>query len=255
MDTVFLCSPTHNGLQDYRMADRFYNRVSEKHNILRYTEQNSLLANGCNKMYCFALNHREKYKLKWFAMLHADVVPEPFWLDKLIDIAEGHDADMLSVIVPIKDSRGICSTALSQQGNTYGAFARLSMAQVHALPPTFDKHLLRTGLKALPEDLRIELGDYHELLLNTGCMISRLDKPWSGEVFFNITDRICYRYGQYYAEVSPEDWHFSRMIAEAGGRTMATREVVVQHIGNTGYNSANVWGNKIDSEALKFLYD
>lgn len=252
--TIFLCSLTHNGSLDYRMADRFMTRASDKHNVIRIVEQNSLLAHACNKMYVQALNLREKHKLKWFAMLHADVVPEPFWLDKMVQIAEEADADMLSAIVPIKDGRGLTSTAIAQQGTKWGAFARLTMAQVHALPKTFDKHLLRTGLKALPDDLRIELGEHHELLLNTGCMISRLDQPWSGEVFFNITDRINLKFGQYYAEVEPEDWCFSRMIAEAGGRVMATSAINLQHIGNSGFNTVNVWGEKIDPEALRFLY-
>ncbi len=103
MANVFLCSPTHNGLIDNRMAKAFLGEASEEHHILNVVQQSSLLANARNNLMVYgALNVMKTYNLTWFAMLHSDIVPEPFWLDKLIKIAEENGADLLSVVVPHK---------------------------------------------------------------------------------------------------------------------------------------------------------
>ena len=45
-------------------------------------------------------------------MLHDDVVPEAFWLDKLIAELELHSADVMSAVVPVKSGNGLTSTAV-----------------------------------------------------------------------------------------------------------------------------------------------
>src|SRR5438034_6910050 len=99
--------------------------ASREHRVAEATETNSLLAGNCNVHWCEALNLREQNELKWFAMLHSDVIPEAFWLDKLIAEAEKHQADMMSAVVPIKTDQGLTSTAICRPGGPFGRFQRL----------------------------------------------------------------------------------------------------------------------------------
>ena len=250
-EAVFLGCPTHNGLIDHRMARSFYITGSQERPIQFMTHQTSLLAGGCNDLWCKALNSRESHNLKWFAMLHADIVPESWWIDKLIAIADKHEADLLSVVVPIKDARGITSTAIGTTDN-FQRYARLTQRQVlhESFPETFDVSMACAALQELPAELSIWPPGPSKLLVNTGCMVCRLDQPWSGEAYFTINDRVQRVFNQYIAQQEPEDWFFSRMVAELGGKVMATKAVKVEHLGTTAYRSDSIWGSDVDPIVL-----
>ena len=248
---VFLCSITHNGLLDFRMAKLFYSLASKERAMVKVVHQTSLLAKACNFLWCSALNTREENNLKWFVMLHADVVPEEWFVDKLIAIAEQHDADLLSAVVPIKDASGLTSTAISGFDN-YNRKTRLTTSQVNHpdMPETFGA---REALKLMQDkfDLHLFPDDETKLLVNTGCMVARLDRPWCQHAYFTIKDRIVQGVGgRYTEEVEPEDWFFSRCVSEFGGKVMATRAVKVQHIGSISYFSNKIWGDDIDQSTL-----
>src|ERR1700722_2018308 len=66
----------------------------------------SLLAFNFNLLWCAALNQRRDKSLTHFAMHHADIQAEVGWLDQLIDEMAAVQADVLSVVVPIKDEKG-----------------------------------------------------------------------------------------------------------------------------------------------------
>jgi GT2 family glycosyltransferase len=240
---VFLGTITHSGLIDHRMAAMFFAHATER-GVLHRLLPSSLLASACNNLWCSALNNREAHDLRWFALLHADVVPEKNFVDKLIRIAEEHDADVLSAVIPIKDESGVTSTALSGPDPNF--------------PGTFDVfdafHALST---TLPLELQIPLqGDWNSnlaprLLVNTGCMICRLDRDWCSKAYFTINDRITQEIGGLFNHwVEPEDWFFSRLVADLGGKVMATRAVTVEHLGGIPYRSNKVWGNNIDAATL-----
>jgi hypothetical protein len=236
---VFIGCPTHDGRIDSRTALAISERATQKHQALVSIQTSSLLAHNCNLLWCAALNVREKYGIKWFAMIHADVIPETWWLDRLIDIADKHQADLLSAVIPIKTPDGLTSTALSRIDGT-GVQKRLTQTEVNSkdLPETFDLSMVSP----------LTYGNT-KLLVNTGCMICRLDRIWSDELYFTINDKVEKKFNQYFPTVEPEDWFFSKLVAEKGGKVMATKAITVQHIGTSLYNSRTVWGHATDPNA------
>lgn len=254
---VFLGTLTLNDHLHSRMAKAFFSHATKQHNVLIRVQPGSLLANSYNTLLTQALNLREKHNLTWFAILHADIAPEDWWLDKLIELAEKHKADVMSAVVPIKEGSGVTSTGISGLDDFVGRI-RLTQRQIYlpVIPPTFDSDtvipatfdidILRDVMKIMPPEYKIPIPDSARLLVNTGCFVCRLDREWSNLVEFTIRDRICCYDGFYRPEVEPEDWYFSRRVAELGGRVMATREVTTQHFGGISYDNSKQWGSAID---------
>lgn len=255
-ENVFLGTLTHNGQLDARMAANFFSMASKERNVQYKVQTTSLLAGGCNSLWCTALNDREKNKLGWFAMLHADIVPDRWWVDKLISIAIENNADLVSAIVPIKGPDGVTSTAV-YSGDPFRRFTRLTMSQIlHPdMPPSFsinavlslnsEQPMYQMFKRLNPETAR--------LLVNTGCMVCRLNADWCERAYFTINDRITKEYGKFNSETEPEDWFFSRLVADLGGRVMATRAVVVEHIGSINYQSNKIWGDTVDPKSLRIM--
>lgn len=164
--------------------------------------------------------------LAYFAMLHDDVVPDAGWLDVLIGILEKNpDVDLVSAVVPIKDDRGLTSTAVDGvTGDDWGP-RRLTMAEVCALPPTFSA---------------ADVGG--ELLLNSGCWVARFDAPWVPKVCFRQQDRIVeLASGDVAPQTMTEDWDFTRQVRAAGGKVLATRAVGLYHE-ETRFQNQTPWG-------------
>ena len=65
-----------------------------------------------NVLWVDALNMAAAGEISHFAMLHADSDVDPGWGDILLDICDRHQADAVSVIVPIKDARGIANCGI-----------------------------------------------------------------------------------------------------------------------------------------------
>lgn len=205
-------------------------------NVCVEYRQGSLLAANFNGLWCGALNRSQgSGRVDYFAMLHDDIGPEDFWLDKLIDEMESRDLDMLGVAVPIKDRKGLTSLAIDGEG-TWRAKCRLTMHEVLGLPETFTSE---------------DVGG--SLLLNTGCWVCRFDPAWARKVHFTINDRIVVdaKTGQYMAEVEPEDWYFSRLCHELGLKIGATRKVQVTHRGEFDFDNVTAWGNPFDAEYVR----
>src|SRR5262245_13324495 len=110
MASVFLACPQYEGKLSGETARCLWETPSQKHTVRVGTSSFSLLAYNCNALWCLALNNQRSLGLEWFAMLHADIVPEPWWIDKLIAEAERHGADFMSAVVPIKNHSGVTST-------------------------------------------------------------------------------------------------------------------------------------------------
>jgi GT2 family glycosyltransferase len=254
MDNIFLGCPTHNGQIEHRTIKSLFTEASANHRVLVKVHQTSLLAAGCNQMLCDALNGVQGESFKWFAMLHSDIAPEALWLDKLIDLAEANGADLLSAVVPIKNSEGVTSTAISFPGDPFTRFARLTQRQIRrkGFPTTFDVKgalvYFNPYTPHYPEPLADSI-----LLVNTGCMVVRLDKPWSHELYFTIRDRIVRTMNGFEAHVEPEDWFFSRRVHELGGKVMATSAVAVEHVGSYAYRNDREWGYEFDPAMNKVI--
>lgn len=180
-----------------------------------------------NECWANALNSRESHGLTHFAMLHADVVPEPYWLDKLLAIQAEMGADLVSVIIPIKAPTGYTSTALCvpAEGKRGKVERVLTMREVYDLPETFGPE--RFG---------------RALLLNTGCFVCRLDADWCPKVWAQAKTWVSSGGGRgYTAHLWPSDWDFSLRVAEAGGRVLATRAVECYH-GRPEWTNSRPWG-------------
>jgi SAM-dependent methyltransferase len=190
--------------------------------------QSSLLASNMNALWCWALNTAHRGHCDYFAMIHADVEPGEFWLDTLIDELEKNSLDVLSAVVPIKDQRGVTSTALARDdGDTFRVHCRLTMKEVWALPRTFTS-----------EDVG------RDVLVNTGCWVCRFDESWAKKVHFTINDRVCFdpKRELYFAQVEPEDWFISRLFHELGLKVGATRALELEHRGTMAFTNRVPWG-------------
>lgn len=281
-DTVYIACPTYNGEVRQETATRIMKQATVLPNIIKIHGSSALTMN-CNQMWAEALDMRDKfardakertdlpddkkYNLKWFAMCHADVVPEEMWVDKLIKIAEERNLDMVSCVIPIKDTKGISSTAIEVEGSDHFPFMRISQAQIwdKNFPVTFTKEEVVRSLSAdksriydpvvqpIADHLQTPtLAEYDieniNLLLNTGCMIIRLDQEFSDKVYFHIANSIYKNEetGKRITYFYPEDWFVSRLIAKEGGRIAGTKALRVQHYGVSEYNNFETWGDPID---------
>lgn len=242
--TAFLAMPGY-GKQTAEAGRGFWRCRADMAGVINEYRAGSLLASNFNQLWCTALNMVHQGKpIHYFAMLHDDIGPEDFWLDKLIDELESKQLDVLGVAVPIKDTRGMTSLALHKEGDNWMPESRLSMHDIYQLPETFTSQ---------------DLGK--PLLLNTGCWVCRLDMAWATKVHFEINDRIVFNrsLNRYQAQTEPEDWFFSRQLHEIGkGPTAcvtplkigATRKVSLVHRGEIDFINAQPWGsNTYDHES------
>lgn len=214
----------------------------------------SLLCHNFNKAWCDALNHVPRPT--YFAMCHSDISAPERWLDALIDEMEAHGADLVSAVVPIKDFRGITSTALMDAGS--GTLRRLTAHEMRSthpetkermLPDTFDGADL-AKLFEMPPDSNVAL------CVNSGLWVCKFG-PWAETVCFETGDRITrdpdptHPSGErFVARVFSEDWLFSSTLIAKGIKVMATQRVQVTHFGRApfacGGENHRPWGMQHD---------
>lgn len=225
---VYLAQPVQSSVVPasaralWRAATGSIHLDGEKHNIavLAMSMHGSCLAKNFNHCWCAALNG----EIDYFAMLHADVSSDDGWLGKMICELEKHELDVLSAVVPIKNMKGVTSTALDG-GDEWDVKCRLTLAEVHTLPVTFTAD---------------DVG--HPLLVNTGCWVAKWG-PWAEKIQFEMRDRIIKNDGVWEPQIQPEDWHFSRQCNAMGLRIGATRIIDVVHHGSTEYSNSFTWGS------------
>lgn len=228
------------GKQTSSAGRAFWRACRDMSGVTNEYSPGSLLACNFNKLWCTALNmaHRGQ-RVDYFAMLHDDIGCEDFWLDSLIDELEAKQLDVLGVVVPIKDNRGVTSIALHHRGDNWNPECRLTMYDVYDLPETFTSD----DLGGLP------------LLLNTGCWVAKWNQEWARKVHFEINDRIVFdrTSNTYYPEVESEDWFASRLFNELGLRIGATRKIAVKHEGDAEFPNTFAWGKQaFDNESCKY---
>lgn len=178
---------------------------------------------------CFRCGGECEHGITHFAMHHSDVVTRtPAWLAVALDRMAQHGADLLSVHLPIKDERGLSSTALEDR--TTGQVRRLTTGEIKFLEhDTFD-----AAMAGHPDC---------NLLASTGLWVCDFTQPWVQKVWFEVRDRIVPKPdGQWAPECCPEDWGFSRKLHRLGLRVMTTKAIVANHVGHAEYPSDAVWG-------------
>lgn len=245
---IYLGQPGY-GKQTADSGRAFWRACRDMSGVINDYRQGSLLACNFNQLWCGALNRvHGGERLDYFAMLHDDIGAEDFWLDKLIDELEAKQLDVLGVVIPIKDTRGLTSMALAKPGDDWLPYARLSMHDVYSLPETFTSD---------------DIG--WPLLLNTGCWVARWNQDWARQVHFEINDEIVFNRAasRYQAQTEPEDWNFSRQLHEIGApgsptdgmprlRIGATRKIKAIHRGEMDFTNMHPWGSHaFDKESLK----
>lgn len=199
--------------------------ASSKERIHVAFEGGSLLTMNFNNLWANALNMRGD-GITHFAMMHADIATKPNWLDILLEEMESHEADVCSAIVPIKDARGVTSTAVVDKKS--GEIRRLTMTEVMNLPETFGDEVCQP---------------HHYIAMNTGLWVARITEPWAERVCFNIRDEIRRRAdGIFEAMVLSEDWNFSAWARSNNVKIVVTRKVLVGHVGPTSFTNQAAWG-------------
>lgn len=212
---------------------------SQNHSVQVCPRSNSCLAHNFNMSWCHALNLRKEKSITHFAMLHSDVVPEPWWLDTLMDELERTGADVVSCVVPIKDDRGLTSSGIGSL-DTWDVY-RSTMTEVHALPETYSLTMMG--------------GDPYKnyLAANVGCWVCRWDGSWEEKFsrrggFRVLTTIVQHADGNYRASFFPDDWDFSRWGHLNGLKVMNTRKVKLSHNGNIAYRNDFAWGQETEIE-------
>lgn len=242
-ETVFLGMPSYSGPS--MQSARSYYRASKKFRTLTSYNQASLLNTNCAVLWARMLNliHRGE-RIDFFAMLHDDIFIQDHWLDELIPEMERHNLDVLSVVSPIKDTRGLTSTAIDSAYGSHGSHrvkCRLSMSELYELPETF------TGS---------DCGYPGRLLVNTGCFVARINgnENWADQIQWDSSTRIYFDHEKdlYVVDGIPEDWYVSRQFNKLGLRVGATRKLQLYHRGKSDFANTHPWGDlKFDSEFLQ----
>lgn len=223
---IFIGCPSYDGRVDFQMVHSIMRASKTITHSVNFAST-SLLAFTFNKLWCDALNAKHNAGFTHFLMVHADVAPELWFADKMMSIMEEEKAAILSVVLPIKNGRGLTSTAMDTSEWTP---ARFTMKQIAALPETFS---------------------HPRLLVNTGLLLVDLRRPWVYDVYFTINDKIeRLENGKYVQRAQPEDWQFSRMARKANaGKICATRAVKALHIGTNEFGNQGTWGEwEIDKQ-------
>ena len=186
----------------------------------------SLLPHTFNMALAGALEARDAGQITHFAMIHADVEPSATnWLDILWQEMDHHQADVMSVVIPIKEpvANPKTSTAVASITDPWAEPRCLTLDDIGRLPQTFGR------ADACQDD---EL-----LLVNTGLWLADLRRPYWNDFAFRFTTRMTKRDGEYVPQIRPEDWEMSRDLHAAGAKLMATRKVRVAHHGSCSWDN------------------
>ena len=239
---IFLGMP-HSGNPVMAASKALWTAKSERADVFPFSHQTSALCRNFNILWSQALNLYEQGKITHFAMLHDDCVPQMLdgepgnVLDVMLAELERTGADLIASCPAIKDDRGLTSTAIEDPlAGPWDVAKRLTLAELHALPETFDAADCGYPGRAI--------------LANTGFWLCDLRKPIfheSGPVyrfFFTMRDQIV-RHPQskeWVTRFQSEDWLFSSLLQEAGARVVCTRKVKIGHVGPDVWSNDAPWG-------------
>lgn len=186
-------------------------------------EQGSLLAHVFNLLWVQALDRADAGQCDAFLLLHDDIMPAgQDWFERYWQVFKESDADMMAMVSPLKDGRGLTSTAV--EGDDLWNPRRLTLHEIETYPVTF----------TVPG-----------LLINSGTLLCNLTRnldKWS-QMYFTIRDAIVrWPDGGRRVMVRSEDWEFSRQARRQGLKVMATRAVPLRHAGHYKFPSTPAWG-------------
>lgn len=208
-----------------------------QHNVqVRYP--GDIAWDGFNTTWCQALNSL-KDGITHLAIMHNDVVPqdEPPWLITMLEEMEKTGADMVSAVTPIKDLAGLTTTGIGDAADPWIPFKRFTLRELATFPETFSA---------------ADCGYPGRYLIHTGgCCLYDLRKPVYQTLKEDGTPKVHFHFprrvikapdGNWGCQGESEDWYFSRMLHEAGGKSVCTRKVRLQHFGEMAFCNWEAWG-------------
>lgn len=250
--SIFVAIPTYDWKSDILGHSVLEHECASRGDVGWISKGSSLINFNFNMLYAECLNRRREQKMiTHFLMLHADVRPEVGFIGKMLAVMQATQAEVVSVVLPMKDKAGLVSTGANVKFPDGGLYRRrLSMMELQKLPVTFNAADVAQLWDLQPGQV--------QLIVNTGLLLVDLRAPWveaSDEygqlkVCFQSVDTIFWRNDKWFAYCESEDWFFSRKVNEAGGKIVATREVKAEHFGNYAYSNQEVWGDAVDKAGL-----
>ena len=251
---IYIAAPCYNGMSVHT-SKALLQCGRSKYDVVIQEQDYSILCYNFNVMWCDMLNKRRSGEdVRYFCMIHSDVnivddLIEGNWLDVFVDLLEEREVDVLSVVSPLKDNRGVTSTGIYDVEKEV-IVKRLTMTEVKKLPQTF-------GMYDIWEKIDIDIGsvkgkEKNKLVVNTGLMLVKVD-DWCEKVFFHdkhyvlkVTDTET-GVVTFIAQVVSEDWMFSVDVQKLGMKVEATTKLAIEHIGKCGYGNYGAWGTlKVD---------
>ena len=246
MSKIYLGVPTYDGQIHYGVHRSIVSASAQPGNITSAFVQSSALTRGFNMLWCAALDGGFDY----FVMLHADIeVRTKRWLDILLE--QLGTADVISAASPLKDASGLTSTGIERidpeaQPHTIELRQprRLTLRELADLPSTFTAAEVATvfGLPGWTQ---------HRLVVNTGCLVVRLDRDWTKQLVWTDGDAIIQTDGGRHVVFIPEDWQFSRTAQMLGADVLATKAVEIVHHGTSVWSSWANYGQERDEEYFR----
>ena len=234
MSVIYLANPSYSKAEPENT--RSVLSATTKHTTITNNNGTSALCYTFNMAWCDMLNRREGEKIDYFAMLHSDIgVLEINWLDKMVEILESglNTQKILSVVSPLKDMRGLCSTGLWDLGKDR-MVRRLVIKELDKLPSVFGSD----DVCELFEKDKLE----HILAVNTGCMLIKVGR-WCERLFFRTEDGVIIKNNKFEPTFKSEDWLFSRdAFLNCGIESIATTEIKIEHLGRFGFTNYGGWG-------------
>jgi hypothetical protein len=219
------------------------------HDLVITRQSSSLLANCFNSLLatCLQCNCEDaaagQSGFDYFAMLHADVVPEPNWLDVLVGEIEKYNLDVIHAVCAMKEPKGRTSTAIAYSGDPWQPLRRITVRELAKLWPTFTVGIVREQLEPAA----------YALLPNTGCLLLKMGDWLQNFPGFEIRDRLIFgpspgrSESHWQAWTVSEDWNFGFWCAANGVKVGATSKVTTRHIGRIPFmTETSNWGEERD---------
>jgi SAM-dependent methyltransferase len=206
--------------------------ASRRHTVFSLPMQFGDIEHNFNMLFSEAWNNRFNRKLTHWGLLHTDISAEEWWLDVAIEEMDRVGADVMSVVMAIKDERGLTTTGIRYPG-VWGT-RRFSMREISRLPETFS------------------IADTDEpdavLAINTGLWVCRFPQAGWPDKFvdgggFIAKHAIRIENGNAVPWFDSEDWLFSDWAATNGLRVFATRKIKAVHHGGFPYGNQGSWGS------------
>lgn len=213
---------------DYSFTDHDYPANPRLVQVtVKEAHRSGSLVDSFNTLWANARQRRDEGVADYFAMQHADIEPDPWWIDTLLSEMRIRNASVIAAHVAIREhKRRITSTAVGSLDDRWRGGRRLSIREIQDLPPTFG-----------PEAVCRDSNDV--LYINTGLWLCDLRESWVDDWVFPQECKIERdpESGKWRNYLVTEDWEMSRFLHQHHVRYCCTRRVKTKHWGMDYWSS------------------